>query len=551
MVTKGELEAELHRAMRSGDETRKRTLRMILSSVKLAEVEKRGELDDAGMQAVLQKEARVRHEAIADAEKAQRADLADAGRAELAIVQSYLPEALSAEELERIAREATAAGATDPRTWEGHEGTHAQVQGRADGKTVNAVVRGLLTPLGSLMEEPSTGRGRFRSAWAGFQSAAVGGGAGRSASSSPSLPYRLAPDPCHSNRRSLGRPAGAPPWLYTSDVLTRWHGEPPPRGRGSLRPPTAGWREQLSQLRTLLAYVDAVRGDTHGTDEQRLADLAAIGRVQIDTLSAGNLLSLPAARWEAVRVEATTVLEQLMRSEIHEGDLNDVRRSLPALVSVTLPEDQAALAARLASAFVAPNAFFNQVATDEARRLASTEVTPVVKSYAAGETIVNHGEVVEEAHLEALRAFGLLRPPDAWRQAAVNALLATVLATTLALYVYRVHPHLAVSSRLALLLGVSFVVAALTMQLMIPGRTVLPYLFPAGTLPMVVAVIFGPGMGVLVAFLTGSLAGFLGARGLELGLYISLSGAISALVIGKAERLVSFFWAGSPAVWRR
>jgi uncharacterized protein YqeY len=147
MVTKGELEAELHRAMRSGDETRKRTLRMILSSVKLAEVEKRGELDDAGMQAVLQKEARVRHEAIADAEKAQRADLADAGRAELAIVQSYLPEALSAEELERIAREAiAAAGATGPQDMgKVMKELMPRLQGRADGKTVNAVVRGLLS----------------------------------------------------------------------------------------------------------------------------------------------------------------------------------------------------------------------------------------------------------------------------------------------------------------------------------------------------------------------------------------------------------------------
>jgi membrane-associated HD superfamily phosphohydrolase len=213
-----------------------------------------------------------------------------------------------------------------------------------------------------------------------------------------------------------------------------------------------------------------------------------------------------------------------MRSEIREGSLDDARRSLPALVSVTLPEDQALLAARFASAFVAPNAPFNQTATDEARQRAADQVPAVVKSYAAGETIVGRGEVVGGAQLEALRAFGLLRPPDAWRQAALNALLVTVLATTLALYVYRVHPQLAASPRLALLLGVSFIAAALTMQLMIPGRTVLPYVFPAGTLPMVVAVIFGPGMGVLVAFLTGALAGFLGARGLELGLFIRWGG---------------------------
>jgi len=303
-------------------------------------------------------------------------------------------------------------------------------------------------------------------------------------------------------------------------------------------------REQLSQLRTLLGYIDAIRGDVFGSEEQRLADLASVRDVPIDAEMAGRLLSMPAARWEVVKVEAATVLEQVMRNEIREDRVEDARRSLPALVSVTLPEDQALLAAHFASAFVASNAFFNQTATDDARQRAADQATPVVKSYAAGETIVGRGEVVGADQLEALRAFGLLRPPDAWRQAALNTLLVTVLAMTLALYVYRVHPQLAASPRLALLLGVSFIAAALTMQVMIPGRTVLPYVFPAGTLPMVVAVIFGPGMGVLVAFLTGALAGFLGARGLELGLFISLCGAVSALVIGKAERLLTFFWAG-------
>jgi uncharacterized protein YqeY len=147
MVTKPELEAELHHAMRSGDETRKRTMRMLLSAVKLAEVEKRGALDDAGMQAVLQKEVKVRHEAIADAEKAQRPDLVQAAQAELTILQAYLPEPLSPAELDRLAREAIeSAGATGPQdVGKVMKEIMPRVQGRADGKEVSAVVRGLLS----------------------------------------------------------------------------------------------------------------------------------------------------------------------------------------------------------------------------------------------------------------------------------------------------------------------------------------------------------------------------------------------------------------------
>ena len=147
MVTKAELEAELHRAMRSGDEPRKRTMRMLLSAVKLAEVEKRGALDDAGMQAVLQKEVKVRHEAIADAEKANRDDLGQASQAELVILQAYLPEPLAPAELERLAREAiAAASASGPQDMgKVMRELMPRVQGRADGKDVSAVVRGLLS----------------------------------------------------------------------------------------------------------------------------------------------------------------------------------------------------------------------------------------------------------------------------------------------------------------------------------------------------------------------------------------------------------------------
>ena len=147
MVTRIELEAELHNAMRSGDDPRKRTMRMLLAAVKLAEVEKRGQLDEAGMQAVLQKEVKVRHEAIADAEKAHRPELVEAARAELAILQAYLPEPLSPAELDRMVREAIAsAGATGPQDMgKVMKQIMPQVQGRADGKDVSAVVHGLLS----------------------------------------------------------------------------------------------------------------------------------------------------------------------------------------------------------------------------------------------------------------------------------------------------------------------------------------------------------------------------------------------------------------------
>jgi uncharacterized protein YqeY len=146
MLTKEAIEKGLKDAMRSKDETAKRTFRMILSAVKLAEVEKREALDEPALLAVLQKEVKTRQEAIADAEKAGRSDLAGDARAELDLLKSFLPAALSPQELEALIREAIReAGASSP----GDMGkvmklVTQKTQGRADNREVSQLVRKLL-----------------------------------------------------------------------------------------------------------------------------------------------------------------------------------------------------------------------------------------------------------------------------------------------------------------------------------------------------------------------------------------------------------------------
>jgi len=146
MVTREELEKQLKEAMRASDEPRKRTLRMILAAVKLAEVEKRGALDEAAMLSILQREVKTRQESLADAERAGRAEMAQDVKTELEIVQSYLPAAMPADELEALVRQAIAEVAASAPADVGKvmKALMPRIQGRADGKEVNQVVRRLL-----------------------------------------------------------------------------------------------------------------------------------------------------------------------------------------------------------------------------------------------------------------------------------------------------------------------------------------------------------------------------------------------------------------------
>lgn len=146
MSLKSELEDALKDAMRAKDKPRKSTLRMALSAVKLAEVERRDELEDEAVLRILQKEVKSRRELIEDAEKADRPDIIKEAEAEIKILEGYLPQALSSDELQTLVVEAIAeVGASAP----GDMGNVMKViipkvAGRADGGQISQIVRDTL-----------------------------------------------------------------------------------------------------------------------------------------------------------------------------------------------------------------------------------------------------------------------------------------------------------------------------------------------------------------------------------------------------------------------
>jgi len=146
MSIKTQIENDIFDAMRSGDVLRKNTLRMTLSTIKLAEIDRGVPLDDAAYVAILQKEIKSRRESIVDAERAGRPELAAEAEAEIDILETYLPAQLDQQDLEVMAREAiTEVGATSAREMGlVMKVLMPRIQGRAEGSQVSQVVRNLL-----------------------------------------------------------------------------------------------------------------------------------------------------------------------------------------------------------------------------------------------------------------------------------------------------------------------------------------------------------------------------------------------------------------------
>jgi len=148
MTIKTQLNDSMKDAMKTGDEIRKRTVRMVLAAVKQVEVDKRIELDDMAIMALLQKEIKNRRESLEEAKKANRPDLIEANEAEITVLEVFLPKAMPAEELRVLVQAAIAeTGATGPADMgKVMKLVMPKVAGRAPNDAVSAAVKELLQP---------------------------------------------------------------------------------------------------------------------------------------------------------------------------------------------------------------------------------------------------------------------------------------------------------------------------------------------------------------------------------------------------------------------
>ena len=146
MTLSQQVDADLKEAMRAKDAIRLGVLRMLKSALKYGAIEKSGadaELNDADAVQVIRKQAKQRQDSIASFEKGGRPELAEKEKVELAILNAYLPQQLSAQELTRIVRETIAEVGASSKAQMGvvMKALQAKVAGRADGKTLSLEVQ--------------------------------------------------------------------------------------------------------------------------------------------------------------------------------------------------------------------------------------------------------------------------------------------------------------------------------------------------------------------------------------------------------------------------
>jgi uncharacterized protein len=140
------IDEDLKDAMRAKDAARLSVLRLLKAALKNAAIEKvgaEGELNDADAVAVIRKQVKQRQDSIESFEKGGRADLAEKEKAEIAVLSNYLPQAMNAEDLQKIVADTIAEVGATSRAQMGAvmKALQSKIAGRADGKTLSTEVQ--------------------------------------------------------------------------------------------------------------------------------------------------------------------------------------------------------------------------------------------------------------------------------------------------------------------------------------------------------------------------------------------------------------------------
>jgi len=303
-------------------------------------------------------------------------------------------------------------------------------------------------------------------------------------------------------------------------------------------------RRQIERLTTAMQYITSVRDNAEMNIEEKKSELVALSDVRLQLETIDYLLAISDARWQIVQSEALRVLEQVMRRAILEDAVESMQEGVPALVSLTLNEQQAALVSELVAAFIVPNSFYSEELTLAARQAARDTVKPVVQTYKAGETIVPAGELITPADVEAFQQFRLVSTGQRWEDMLGAAALILLSAILVPLYFFRRKRTAIMNDLRSLLVIAAIFVVFLIGARLLTNRTLAPYGYPLQAAGLLITTLFGLEAGLVIVIPLCLLASYGLSNSLDLGPYYLISSLIGLLVLGPARRFWGFVRAG-------
>jgi putative nucleotidyltransferase with HDIG domain len=301
-----------------------------------------------------------------------------------------------------------------------------------------------------------------------------------------------------------------------------------------------------AQLRTLQNRVQAVETafDADVTPEERTALLeAAAPGLELPEAPNATLLALEPARWDAVRTEAARVLDDTLRTEVKDSEVEEVRLDLADRMAGGLDDAERALAAALIAPLVVGNSSYSEQATETEQERRAAAVNPVLVRVARDQVLVREGDMIGPEQLEVLSELGLNDEEADPAAFAGWLLMAALLVGMLLAWIWRFRPELWHRNSVLVLISLLLIGATLALKLT-AGRSILTYFVPAAAVGMLLAVLLDATIATFVVALLAIVAGAVNGFSLEFAAYVFLGGMAGIVTVRRGDKLQVFVQAG-------
>jgi putative nucleotidyltransferase with HDIG domain len=309
-------------------------------------------------------------------------------------------------------------------------------------------------------------------------------------------------------------------------------------------PDTRVARQQVARARQIFDYFDSVRADNYASLDEKRELTAAVNDLTLTDSIIVSMLTANSETWAVIKAETITVLDQAMRAEIRPNQLAAARRRLPMLLDLDVSDQAATVVIAIVEDLIQPNTFVNEERTAEDRQSAREGVQPVVVTYEKDQRILRAGDLVRSADVEALEELGLQQPASNLSAVVGDVAFITLIGLIIGLYLLRFRPRVLGQPRHMWLLLLLLLLFVGMIRLMVPGHTLLPYVFPMAALSIMLAALIEVQLGILVTILMGLVIGYIAGGSLEFTLYAVMGGLVGIFSLGPVERVNRLLWSG-------
>lgn len=298
--------------------------------------------------------------------------------------------------------------------------------------------------------------------------------------------------------------------------------------------------DALGDLRSFISSATEVRESD--VPEAEKIEIVQSALPDLSEEEATLLVQVSPAAWDAISSQATQLVDETMSGELQSDGVETARLELQREVSSLLTTTQQDLAVAIASAFIRPNVFIDDEATQSKRQAAIDAVEPVVVSVKAGQAIVRDGDAITERDIEALEALGLLRSQldsgESFGLAAMMIVLTVALTAYLFLFGEAVWRH-----RQLILVAIVILGPVIAARILLPHPDI-QYMLPIAASAMLLAILVNVQFATVLAVFIALYMGVISELSFELTLLYFIAGLAGAVVIYRADRTIDFVWAG-------